>query len=105
MNVEYEGKGYIFDLEDMDTDDAAVMEAAGIPNLKALGERLVSGERIALQFTFWLMQKQGGAKTRFEAVQFKPLRFIRALDEATPVVDVESGPKDPNPSDRKRKGS
>lgn len=98
VRVEYDGKQYAFDMEDMTTNDAEVMEQAGIPTLKALAERLSEGERVALTFVYWLMKRQDGSKARLDQVagEFKPMRFLRALDEAQADTEEPEGPKDRN---------
>lgn len=84
LDVTYEGKDYLLDLEDMDTDDARAMERVGVKNLKALEEGISQGDVNALTVAFWLMLKQNGEPgARIERVRFKPIKFIMALAVAS----------------------
>lgn len=83
MDIVYEGKSYVLDLEDMDTHDTAVMEReAKIPTLVALEEGIQTGSVNALVFCFWLALKQSGEPVRYSNVSVKPIKFLRAIADA-----------------------
>ncbi len=84
LHVEYDGRSYDLDLEDMDTDDARAMERFGVPNLKALEIGITEGNIDALTVAYWVMLKQNGEPgARLERVKFKPIKYIKALINAT----------------------
>lgn len=83
LEISYEGKDYILDLEDMDTDQARAIERFGIPNLKALEDGIGLGDVGALHVCYWLCLVQNGEPgARLERVRMKPVKFARALTEA-----------------------
>lgn len=78
--VTYEGKDFLLDIEDMDTDDARHMEKIGVRNLKELQDGISVGDTSALTVAYWLMLKQNGEPgARIERVKFKPIKFLLAL--------------------------
>lgn len=80
LEVKYEGKEYLLDVEDMDTDDARAMERIGVKNLKALQDGISEGDTSALTVAYWLMLKQNGEPgARIERVKFKPIKFLMAV--------------------------
>src|ERR1700761_6129146 len=83
MQVEYEGKTYDLDLEDMDTDEAAVIERSGVPNLQELENGVARGDLTALRAVFWLMLHQAGETVRIDRVKYRPVKFLRALAKAS----------------------
>lgn len=88
--VTYEDVEYVFDIEDMDTDEARAMERYGVKNLKALEEGISEGEVDALSVAFWLMRRQNGEPgARLDHVKFKPVKFIKSLMAAKLSEDVE----------------
>lgn len=92
LEVEYEGKEFILDLEDMDTDEASTMERFGVPNLKALEDGVAVGDIKALTVMYWLMLKQNGEPgVRLERVKCKPVKFLRALATASSNAEESTG--------------
>jgi len=86
LDITYEGKSYLLDLEDMDTDEARAMERFGVPSLKALTEGVAEGSVDALTVVYWLMLKQNGEPgVRLERVKFKPIKFLQAFGSAKTV--------------------
>lgn len=80
LHVEYEGKEYDLDLEDMDTDEARAMERFGVKSLQMLEEGIVSGEIDALIVAYWIMLRQNGEPgARLDRMRIKPLKFVKAL--------------------------
>lgn len=92
MNIKYEDKTYTFDLEDMDLVQAKVMKEAGFPSLKGFTDALAEVDLDALGFAFWLMLDQSGIKQDPKTLSFKPLKFLRAISEAT--AQSEDSPKE-----------
>lgn len=84
LDITYEGKSYVLDLEDMDTAEARAMERFGVKSLKDLETGISAGEVDALTVTYWLMLKQNGEPgVRLDRVEFKPIKFVKALIRAT----------------------
>jgi hypothetical protein len=80
MEFTYEGREFILDLEDMDTDQARAMERYGVPNLKTLTEGILNGDLKALTVLYWLALIQDGEEgTRLEKVRIKPVKLLMAL--------------------------
>ena len=98
LEIDYDGREYTLDLEEMDTDDARVMERFGVKNLKQLEEGIGEGDLSALTVAYWLMLKQSGEPgTRIERVRIKPIKFVKALAAASEKLNAEStdeGPKE-----------
>lgn len=95
LEVTYEGKSFIFDIEDMDTDEARAMERHGVKNLKALEDGIGDGDIAALTVAYWLMVRQNGEPgARIDRVVFKPIRFIKALGAAK-VIGADAAEDDP----------
>lgn len=86
LEIDYEDRVYLLDLDDMDTDQVRAIERAGIPNLKALESRLLDGDLTAIMVYYWLCLVQNGEPAvRLERVKCKPLKFFKAY-----VVAVEN---------------
>lgn len=84
LNIKYEDKEYLFDMEELDTEQMAVIERSGVPSLSALEEGITRGELLSVRAAFWLMLVQNGQEgQRIERVSFKPLKFIKALGQAS----------------------
>jgi hypothetical protein len=98
LEISYEGKDYLLDLEDMDTDEARAIERFGVKNLKALEDGIGEGDISALTVAYWLMLKQSGEPgVRLERVKFKPVKFIMALGVASQKAtedEAEDAPKE-----------
>lgn len=98
LDIDYEGRQFLLDIEDLDTDQMRTIERFGIPNLKALEERFQEGDLDALTAYYWLCLVQNGEPgARIERVRFKPLKFLVALAMAAKKIadaaeaDAESG--------------
>lgn len=112
MEFEYEGRSFVLDLEDMDTDQARAMERLGVANLSALYEGITTGDINSLTVLYWLSLVQNGEPgARIERVKFKPIKFLAAIasskkddaaeaepgkDEGEPSSDVSSEPESPS---------
>jgi hypothetical protein len=89
LEISYEGKEYLLDIEDMDTDEARVMERFGVKSLLALESGIGEGDISALTVAYWLMLKQSGEPgVRIERMKFKPIKFLKALGAAGEKVQA-----------------
>lgn len=96
MKVNYEGRIYDFDMQEMDVQDARQMEEVGIPNLLALEEGLGEGSLNALAVAYWQMLRQSGdTDARLADVRFKPLKLVKAFADA---AKAQPAPKAGSPS-------
>lgn len=99
LHVNYDGREYDLDLEDLDMAQGRAMERFGVPNLKALEEGIAEGDLSALTVAYWVMLQQNGEPgARLERVNFKPIKFIKAVGEAALRAAAEesegAGPKE-----------
>jgi hypothetical protein len=95
LEVAYEGKDYLLDLDDLDLAQGRAMERFGVKNLKALEEGISEGDLGALTVAYWVMLQQNGEDgARLERVVFKPVKFIKAL-VAAGVKAAEDADPDP----------
>lgn len=95
IEITYEDHEYLLDLEDMDTDQARVMERFGVPHLKALEDGMAMGDVKALTVYYWLMLVQNGESgARIERVKFKPVKFLKALADSQSDESPEEPGKD-----------
>lgn len=93
MIIKYEERELVFDIEDMDTDQARAMERFGVPNLKALQDGIFAGDVSALTVCYWLaMDQSGEAAVRLDQVKFKPAKFLAEFGKAQ-KAEVEAAKK------------
>lgn len=87
LAIEYRGREYTLDLEEMTLEEGRVMEKHGVPNLMALEEGIGRGDVSALSVAFWIMLRQSGQPDqridRIEGAGFMPIKFLKALIRAT----------------------
>jgi hypothetical protein len=94
LEIVYEGDDYLLDLDDMDLNDGRAMERFGVKHLRALEEGISAGEVDALTVAYWQMLKQSGQPgARLDHVVFKPVKFIKALVEASAKAELEAAKK------------
>jgi hypothetical protein len=92
MRVTYEGKEYSFDLEEITVAQARTIKTSCGLSLMALENGLTEGDADALRAVFWLMLCQNGENADIDRVDFKIVKFARAIDEAATAKD-DPGPK------------
>lgn len=93
LEISYDGRDYLLDLDDLDQEQARAMERFGVPNLKALEEGISEGDLSALTVAYWVMLVQNGEPgARLERVRFKPIKFIKAIGVA--ALAAEKAEKD-----------
>jgi hypothetical protein len=82
MLVDYDGTEYDFDVENITLKQAkAIKDSCGL-TLHGLEVGIEEGDPDALRAMFWLMQVSSGVKTSLEDVDFKIVKFSKAIDEA-----------------------
>lgn len=92
--INYEGEQYTFDLEEIDVAQAeTIFKKAGL-TLLGLENGLGEGNPYALKAVFWLMLQQNGSKLGYDNVNFKIVKFARAMQEADKDGNAEAAPKD-----------
>lgn len=95
LTVDYDGREYVLDLEDLDMTQARAMERFGVPNLAALEDGIGAGDLSALTVAYWVMLQQSGEPgARLERVVFKPIKFIKALAEAALKSQADADAED-----------
>jgi len=83
LEIQYEGRTFLLDIEDMTTEDARAIERFGIPNLLALEDGMKVADVKSITAYYWLCLVQNGEPgARIERVQCKPLKFLKALRNA-----------------------
>ena|ERR1700733_5053123 len=83
MQIEYEGKPYDFTMDEITVKQAGVIKNHCGMTLRGLEDGLSEGDSDALTALFWLMLQGNGDQTRIENVDFKIIKFARAVQEAT----------------------
>lgn len=84
MLVKYEDKEYDFDLEEITVAQAKIIKERCGMTLGGLEIGLGEGDADALRALYWLMlQNSGDTRTSIDAVDFKIIKFSRALQVAT----------------------
>lgn len=95
ININYDGKDYSLDLEDLDMEQARVMERFGVSNLRELEQGINEGDLDALTVCYWVMLQQNGeTNMQIESVRFKPFKFIKAIGEAVAKQAADEDPKE-----------
>lgn len=83
MLVQYEGNDYDFDLEEITVQQAKVIKERCGLTLGGLETGLSEGDADALRALYWLMlQNSGDNITSIDAVNFKIVKFAKALNDA-----------------------
>jgi hypothetical protein len=83
LEIEYEDRIYLLDLEDMEIEHVRAMERFGIASLKALEERFAEGDLNAILVYYWLCLVQNGEPAaRLERVRCRPIKFVKAMGVA-----------------------
>lgn len=100
LKISYDNRDYVLDLEDLDLVQGRAMERLGVPNLKALEEGISAGDLSCLVVAYWVMLQQNGEPgARIERVQFKPIKFIKALGIAAKKAAEDAEDADPKDED------
>lgn len=91
MIVNYDGKEYTLDLDELTTNEAKYIKHETGMTLLKLQEGLLEVDPDALTALYWLMMKQSGISCDMRRVDFKIVRFSEALINA---ISAESGEED-----------
>ena len=94
MHLTYEDKEYTFDLEEITVAQAKIMKKSCGLTLMGLEEGLGQGDPDALRAVYWLMLCQNGDPQDIDRVDFKIVKFARAMDAAQPDEVKSEVPKE-----------
>jgi hypothetical protein len=83
MNVNYEGKTYAFDLDEIDISQATVLKRKFGLTLLSLEAGLREGDPDALRAMYWIMLTQDGQRVNIDNVNFKIVKFANAIQQAS----------------------
>jgi len=89
MKLTDEGKEYTFDLEEITVQQARTIKSQCGITLLGLEEGLENGDPDALRAIFWLMLCQNGEPADIDRVDFKIVKFAKAMDIAA-VAEAEA---------------
>jgi hypothetical protein len=97
MKVEYEGKIYDMDLEEITVNQAKIIKVHTGLTLKGLEDALAEGDADGLRALFWLMLENSGEHQSIDSVDFKIVKFANAVQAATKAENeakaARPGPK------------
>jgi hypothetical protein len=82
VNINYEGKDYGLDLDDVDISQATTIYRKFNLTLLGLEVGLREGNPDALRAIYWLMLSQDGQRVNIDNVIFKIVKFANALQAA-----------------------
>ena len=102
MVIEYEGKTYTVDPDEILLDEAMFIKVKFNFTLRAWQTALEESDPSALLALYWLMMKQNGTRVDPDRVNFKVVKFIEAFDQAQ---RAEAETAEETPTRQPRKGS
>jgi hypothetical protein len=79
MVVDFEGKEYNLDFDDITVQQAIVIKTHCKMTLKGLEEGLADADPDALRALFWLMQVNSGVASNIDTLDFKIVKFSKAV--------------------------
>jgi hypothetical protein len=82
MKVDYEGKTYNFELEEITVSQATVLKRRLGLTLLSLDAGLNEGDPDALRAVYWLMLDQSGERVDIDEVDFKIVKLANAVQAA-----------------------
>jgi hypothetical protein len=82
MEVLYEDQTYIFDFDEITVQQAKVIKVHCGMTLKGLEDGLADGDADALRALYWLMMVTNGEKANIDTIDFKIVRFSKAIQDA-----------------------
>lgn len=89
MEIVYEGEEYELEFDDITAQQAKLIKDRCGLTIAGLQEGLSTGDADALRALFWLMMVQSGVTCNLDTVDFKVVKFISALTEASQKMDEE----------------
>ena len=101
MKIDYDGKQYEFDLDEIDVSQATTIKRKFGLTLLSLESGLREGDPDALRCIYWLMLTQAGERVNIDNVNFKIVKFANAIQqanireaEAAEAEEAGAGPKE-----------
>lgn len=82
MIVNFDGKEYALDTEEIELGDAMLIKVKTGLALKPWQTAITNADPDALKALYWLMLKQNGINTVYERISFKVVKFYGAFAEA-----------------------
>lgn len=90
--IEFEGKSYKLDMDNIDVVEAMLIKTKTGHNLLPFQAALEECDPTALRALYWLMMKQKGVTMDYERVNFKIVQYVKAVQEATDDAETEEVP-------------
>jgi hypothetical protein len=94
MEVIYEDKAYTLDFDEITVTQAKVIKTHCGMTLKGLEEGLADGDADALKALFWLMVVNTGETANIDTVDFKIVKFSKAVQEGAEKERLAAEAKD-----------
>ena len=95
MVVDFEGMTYELDVEEIDVAQAMLIKVKTGYNLRQWEDALGEADVEALKALYWLMMEQNGKRTNFDTINFKIVKFVNAVREATKKAHAEAAEENP----------
>jgi hypothetical protein len=95
MVINFDGKQYSLDVDEIDVAQAMVIKVKTGFNLLQWQAALEEGDVLAVKALYWLMLAQNGIASDIDLVNFKLVRFIEAVGEASKADKKDA---EPNPT-------
>lgn len=83
MVINFDGKSYNLDVDEIDVAQAMVIKVKTGFNLLQWQAALEEGDVLAVKALYWLMLAQNGIASDIDLVNFKLVKFIEAVGEAS----------------------
>lgn len=94
LDINYEGKEYKLDIEEITVQQARTIKSSCGVTLMGLENGLAMADPDALRAMFWLMLCQSGEVQDIDRLDFKIVKFAQALDKAAgSAAETEEAPK------------
>jgi hypothetical protein len=95
MNIDFEGREYTLDLDDITVAQAKVIKVHRQLTLKGLSEGLNELDPDALVAVYWLMRVQSGdTGIDIDRIDFPAIKFAEAVAKAATTEQEAETPKD-----------
>jgi hypothetical protein len=94
MEVVYEDKTYDLDFDEVTVAQAKVIKTHCGMTLKGLEQGLADGDADALRALFWLMVVNSGGQANIDTIDFKIVKFSKAVQEGSEKERIAAEAKD-----------
>jgi hypothetical protein len=94
MKINFEGKEYDLDLDEITTGQAKVIKVHTGQTLKSMAEGMQEGDPDALRALYWLMHVQSGLSLDIDRADFKMIKFLTAIGAADAEAAKEAEAKE-----------